>query len=159
MEVAGIYLTGNNYRNFQDDPGEITVASESTDILHSGAATDTASNAHEPVEQEYAMSALIQDPLTSLEDIIQGLVTSKLDLFVGMGHDFARRLGSGNQMLFSRIWGSDSRLFGAGRRWQVTVVLVEVRRACAWRRPIKELPHSRSGASGAGLGVRSELTK
>jgi hypothetical protein len=39
------------------------------------------------------MFAPVQDPLTSLEDIIRGLMTSKLDLFVGMGqnlfHGFA----------------------------------------------------------------------
>ena len=32
----------------------------------------------------------VQDPLTSLEDIIRGLMTSKLDLFVGMGQNLFR---------------------------------------------------------------------
>ncbi len=32
----------------------------------------------------------VQDPLTSLEDIIRGLTTSKLDLFVGMGQNLFR---------------------------------------------------------------------
>src|SRR2546423_13973293 len=41
---------------------------------------DTASSAHGPVTREYEMFAPVQDPLTSLEDIIRGLMTSKLDL-------------------------------------------------------------------------------
>jgi hypothetical protein len=36
------------------------------------------------------MFAPVQDPLTSLEDIIRGLMTSKLDLFVGMGQNLFR---------------------------------------------------------------------
>jgi hypothetical protein len=32
----------------------------------------------------------VQDPLTSLEDIIRGLMTSKLDLFVEMGLNLFR---------------------------------------------------------------------
>ena len=87
------------------------------------------------------MFAPVQDPLTSLEDIIRGLMTSKLDLFVGMGQNLFRGFATiiiawfGIQSALSSAEGGDDRVW-------ITSVVTErnLNRHCgsAWRQQIKD---------------------